>query len=310
MMTSLWIAVVSIAILMAMFIAWLVMLSSLFKQQVKSINRYYAIDPAELDWIDHIHLKALTADLEQQGFTHVLDLTSRQLPADAPPDAVPVASNFSSRTSATVTPPVNTSPFATTTHQQSSQQASAPSPPPIPDPFALPRYNEPKQDVRAFGRIFIHLQHGCVANILAARGETQSAGGTLVRCLPLQMAIITLWGGGDDYWVYATINHKADPFMELHRHDHSLYQRRPQASARELLQLHRQTVPLLDQKIPQKMIPFESAQDYMHYEEISSRKIRSIYAKKSALQATLQLATFGFRKHDHHWGALEGQIPL
>jgi hypothetical protein len=296
------VSLIAVAVL-ALIIGWFTLISSVLKQQANTINRYYAIDPNELDWIDHAHLNTLTADLERQGFVTVLDLTARQLPADTPPDSQLLPSDFSPGAT-----PNSNSPFATTTQQQ--QPTSASSAPPIPDPFALPRYNEPKQDVRAFGRIFVHPQYGCAANILAARGETQSGGQTIVRSLPLQVAIITLWGGGDDYWVYATTNHKADPFMELHRHDHSLYQRHPQADARELLQLHRQTVPLLDQKISQKMIPFESAQDYMHYEEISSRKIRSIYAHKSAVQATLQLATFGFRKHDHHWGALEGQISL
>ena len=295
MNTFLWIGVPILAVL----IAWFALLSSVLRQQANSINRYYAIDPAELDWIDHARLHALTADLERQGFTQVLDLTARQLPTNSPPDAATPAA-----------PSHTDSPFATTTHQQFPSPPSSQTKPPIPDPITLPRYNEPKQDIRAFGRIFVHAHRGCAANILAARGETQSGGQTVIRCMPLQVAIITLWGGGDDYWVYATTNHKADPFMELHRHDHSLYQRRPSADAQALLALHLQTVPLLDQKIPQKIIPFRSGRDYMHYEEVSSRKIRSIYARKNVLQATMQLATFGFRRHDHHWGALEGQIPL
>lgn len=296
-------ALLSVAVLLAILIAWLVLLSSVLKQQANSINRFYAIDPTELDWINNEHLTALTADLERQGFTRVLDLTARQMPANSPPDEIEPSAIPAGATQ-------SDSPFATTTHLQFPTQHAGQIAPPIPDPFTLPRYNEPKQDVRAFGRIFVHPQYGYAANILAARGETQSGGGTIVKCLPLQVAIITLWGASEDYWVYATTSHKADPFSELHRHDHSLYQRRPQAGAGELLALHRQTVPLLDQKIPQKLIPFESAQDYMHYEEVSARKIRSIYARKNALQATIQLATFGFRKHDHYWGALQGQIPL
>lgn len=295
-------ALLSVIALVALLIVWLLILSSLFKQQANSINRFYAIEPSTLDWIDLTHLNALTADLEAQGFVRVLDLTARQMPANSPPDDLSPSDLSSGSTQ-------SDSPFATTTHQQFPTSPAGQAPP-IPDPFTLPGYTEPKQDVRAFGRIFVHPQHGCVANILAARGETQSGGGTIVKCLPLQVSIITLWGASDDYWVYATTSHKADPFSELHRHDHSLFQRRPQAGARELLQLHLQTVPLLDQKIPQKQFPFRSAQDYMHYEEVLARKIRSIYKRKSALQATLQLATFSFRSHDKYWGALEGQIPL
>ncbi|HEY0075601.1 MAG TPA: hypothetical protein VGB77_15995 [Abditibacteriaceae bacterium] len=296
-------ALLSVIALVALIIVWLVILSSIFKQQAHSINRFYAIEPSTLDWIDLTHLNALTADLEAQGFVRVLDLTARQMPANSPPDDLS-PSNFSSNSTQ------SDSPFATTTHQQLPTSPAGQAPPPIPDPFTLPRYTEPKQNVRAFGRIFVHPKHGCAANILAARGETPGGAGSIVKCLPLQVAIVTLWDGGDDYWVYATTSHKADPFSELHRHDHSLFQRRPQAGADELLQLHLQTVPLLDQKIPQKQFPFRSAQDYMHYEEVSARKIRSIYTKKNALQATLQLATFSFRSHDHYWGALEGQIPL
>ena len=271
----------------AYFLFWSPLLRAMFRENATAINQYFTLDAAQLAWLDHARLQELTRQLEAEGFRHALDLCAQRNRAEGSPK--------------NGAPQISDSAFTSSTHA-----------PPIPSPDA-PAHNLatlPAQEVKAFGRIFVHPQHGFAANILAARAETQTVPGqTTVAMQPLQIAIISLFGQDKNYWSYATTNHKPDPFAEWHQNPQGLYIRRVGTSARELLQIHLQTVAKLRSKISQPETPFRSAADYMKYEEISGVKIRENYARKTVWEATRQLFTFKLRRHDEHWGAL-GQKPV
>jgi hypothetical protein len=280
------ILIVALCIAGAYFVFWTPLLRALFRENATARNQYFTFNAAELGWLDEARLRELTAQLEGEGFRHVMDLCAQRSRTEGAPSAA--------------APQQTHSAFTTSTHA-----------PPIPAPDQSPANlaTLPPQDVKAFGRIFVHPSHGFAANILAARAETQNAGHTTVAMQPLQIAIISLFGRDENYWSYATTNHKPDPFSEWHQNPQGLYIRRVGTSARELLQIHLQTMAKLRSKIPAPEMPFRSAADYMKYEELAAVKLRENYTRKTVWEATRQLVTFKFRRHDEYWGTL-GQRPV
>ena len=286
--------------------AYLRLVRAALDESARTDMLYFPVVPESLPWIDQTQLAAFTRDIENEGFVKILDLTTRRILLDSPDQAT------APQAAAPVTPSPATATdtaFASSTHQIA---------PPIPDPGARPRaaagssvgQPPPPQEVKVFGRVFMHPQHGCVANILAAQSEMRLPDGrTQISSQPLQLAIVSRFGDDADYWTYATTGHEPLSYAELHFHPHGLFMRRAGAPLRELLRLHLEMVPKVARQIPVQLSPMRSAEEYLEFEQkLVMPRLRKIYARKNLWHAAFQLWTFKLRSHDEYWGAL-GKRP-